>query len=208
MTDLDPTQLAWEKGAGLLPAIVQDSRTGAVLMLGYMDREALARTLESRRVVFYSRSRGRLWEKGEASGNTLDVVEVRPDCDRDTLLVRADPRGPVCHLGTESCFGAPPAPASSALAILARLDGVIAARLVHQPEGSYTAGLAAEGIPRVAQKFGEEALELVLAGALESDERVVSEAADALFHLLLLLRCRGLSLAEVAAELEGRRHGS
>lgn len=208
MTDLDATRLAWEKSAGLLPAIVQHARSGCVLMLGYMDREALAHTLATRRVAFHSRSRGRLWEKGETSGNSLDVVEVRTDCDQDTLLVRAEPRGPVCHLGTETCFGAPAAPASSALAFLARLDEVIAARLAHRPEGSYTARLAAQGTPRVAQKFGEEALELVLAGALESDGRVISEAADALFHLLLLLRARGLSLAQVAAELESRHQGA
>ncbi len=204
MKDLDVSTLDWEKVAGLVPAVVQHARTGAVLMLGYMDRKALARTLESRRVVFYSRTKQRLWEKGETSGNVLDVVEVTADCDRDALLVRADPRGPVCHLGTETCFAAATPPALASLAFLARLEGVIEERLAQKPEGSYTARLASEGTVRVAQKFGEEALELVLAGAGEDDSRVVSEAADALFHLLLLLRQRGLALDRVVAELEAR----
>jgi phosphoribosyl-ATP pyrophosphohydrolase/phosphoribosyl-AMP cyclohydrolase len=208
MTGLDPETLDWEKEQGLLPAVVQDARTGAVLMLGYMDRAALTRTLEARRVVFFSRSRQRLWEKGETSGNALDLVEIRADCDRDALLVRALPRGPVCHLGTETCFGASPPVPGASLAFLTALEGVIEARLRERPEGSYTAKLAAEGTPRVAQKFGEEALELVLAGAGEDDERVVSEGADALFHLLLLLKQRGLSLARIVSALEARHRGA
>jgi phosphoribosyl-ATP pyrophosphohydrolase/phosphoribosyl-AMP cyclohydrolase len=205
MTELDSATLDWEKSGGLVPAVVQHAHSGAVLMLGYMDRAALERTLASRRVTFLSRSKGRLWEKGETSGHTLDLVDVRQDCDRDTLLVRAVPRGPVCHLGTETCFGAATPKSGDALAFLTELEGVIEARLRERPEGSYTAKLAAEGTPRVAQKFGEEALELVLAGAGEDDERVVSEAADALFHLLVLLKQRGLGLERVATELR-RRH--
>lgn len=201
--DLDPSTLAWEKGGGLLPAVVQHARTGAVLMLGHMDRAALARTLATRRVTFFSRSKGRLWEKGESSGHALDLVALAPDCDRDALLVRAEPRGPTCHRGTPSCFDATPAPAE-ALAFLARLEATIAARLAAAAPESYTARLAAEGTLRVAQKLGEEALELVLAGAAQDDGRVVSEAADTLFHLLVLLGQRGIPLARVVEELEAR----
>jgi phosphoribosyl-ATP pyrophosphohydrolase/phosphoribosyl-AMP cyclohydrolase len=202
MTGLDPATIDFEKSAGLVPAVVQHATSGAVLMLGYMDRAALVRTLETRRVTFFSRSKQRLWEKGESSGDALDIVDVRADCDRDTLLVRVVPRGPVCHLGTPTCFGADPG--GSALVFLAELEGVIASRLRERPQGSYTVELAAGGTVRVAQKLGEEALELVLASVSEPDERVVSEAADMLFHLLVLLKQRGLSLATVVRELEAR----
>jgi phosphoribosyl-ATP pyrophosphohydrolase/phosphoribosyl-AMP cyclohydrolase len=202
MTGLDPATIDFEKSAGLVPAVVQHATSGAVLMLGYMDRAALVRTLETRRVTFFSRSKQRLWEKGESSGDALDIVDVRADCDRDTLLVRVVPRGPVCHLGTPTCFGADPG--GSALVFLAELEGVIASRLRERQQGSYTVELAAGGTVRVAQKLGEEALELVLASVSEPDERVVSEAADMLFHLLVLLKQRGLSLATVVRELEAR----
>jgi phosphoribosyl-ATP pyrophosphohydrolase/phosphoribosyl-AMP cyclohydrolase len=197
-------KLAWDKGDGLLPAIVQDANSGAVLMLGYMNREALRDTLSEGRVVFYSRSRRRLWLKGESSGHFLDVVSVSADCDDDTLLVQAEPRGPVCHKGTPTCFAGQPATAAGELAFLARLESVIAQRLAEQPSGSYTAKLYAEGPSRIAQKVGEEGVELALAAVSGDDGKVVAETADLIYHLLLLMKSRGLSLARVVAELESR----
>jgi len=196
--------LAWERSNGLLPAIVQHATTGAVLMLAYMNREALRATLDRQRAVFYSRSRRQLWEKGETSGHTLQVLDVRQDCDGDTLLVSALPAGPVCHTGTATCFGGDALTEAERLAFLAELPQIIAARLAAGTEGSYTAGLAARGVRRVAQKVGEEGLEVALAGAGESDQQLRAESADLLFHLLLLLSVRGLELAEVVAELELR----
>jgi phosphoribosyl-ATP pyrophosphohydrolase/phosphoribosyl-AMP cyclohydrolase len=192
--------LDFGKGAGLLPAIVQHAGSGAVLMLGYMNRDALRASLTRRRVVFFSRSRQRLWEKGETSGQVLELAQIRADCDRDALLATAWPRGPVCHLGTASCFGDARTP-GEALAFLARIIGE---RLAARPEGSYTARLAAAGAKRVAQKVGEEGLEVALAGAGGSDADVVAEAADLLYHLLLLLRVRGLPLERVVGELHAR----
>jgi phosphoribosyl-ATP pyrophosphohydrolase/phosphoribosyl-AMP cyclohydrolase len=200
----DLSKLSWEKGDGLLPAVVQHARTGAVLMLGYVDREALERMLDSRRVVFFSRSRGKLWMKGETSGNTLSLVNVSADCDGDALLVLAEPAGTVCHEGTPTCFPSQPSVPAQQLAFLASLEAIILRRIAERPEGSYTADLLSEGFLRVAQKFGEEALELALAGAAQTDDRVVAEAADAVFHLLLVLRSRGLSLNQVVRELEAR----
>lgn len=197
-------KLAWDKGDGLLPAIVQDANSGAVLMLGYMNREALRDTLSEGRVVFYSRSRRRLWLKGESSGHFLDVVSVSADCDDDTLLVQAEPRGPVCHKGTPTCFAGQAATAAGELAFLARLESVIAQRLAEQPSGSYTAKLYAEGPSRIAQKVGEEGVELALAAVSGDDGKVVAETADLIYHLLLLMKSRGLSLARVVAELESR----
>lgn len=213
-TSLDPADVAsldFDKTGGLLPAIVQHAQNGAVLMLGYMSREALRETLARRRVVFFSRSRQRLWEKGETSGHTLRVTAIRADCDRDTLLVTALPAGPVCHLGTTTCFGDdPPAAAASAgtvaerLAFLGTLEEVIARRVADRPEGSYTARLHAQGPKRIAQKVGEEGLEVALAAVTEADDKVIAESADLLYHLLLLLESRGLRLEQVVAELESR----
>jgi phosphoribosyl-ATP pyrophosphohydrolase/phosphoribosyl-AMP cyclohydrolase len=195
--------LDFSKGAGLLPAIVQHAGSGAVLMLGYMNRDALRASLMRRRVVFFSRSRQRLWEKGETSGRALELAQIRADCDRDALLVTAWPRGPVCHLGTASCFGDARAP-GEALAFLDTLARVIGERMAARPEGSYTARLVAGGAKRVAQKVGEEGLEVALAGAGGSDAEVVAEAADLLYHVLVLLRVRGLPLERVIDELRAR----
>lgn len=200
----DLQSLDFSKGDGLLPAIVQDAESGAVLMLGYMNREALRTTFERRRVTFFSRSKNRLWEKGETSGHTLDLVDVHTDCDRDTLLVTAHPRGPACHTGTTTCFGNDQATHAERLAFLGALEGVIEHRIADRPEGSYTARLYAQGAKRIAQKVGEEGLEVALAAVAESDEKVIAESADLIFHLLVLLKSRGVSLERVARELEAR----
>jgi phosphoribosyl-AMP cyclohydrolase / phosphoribosyl-ATP pyrophosphohydrolase len=200
----DIARLDFDKGGGLLPAIVQHADTGAVLMLGFMNREALAATLERGRVVFFSRTRQRLWEKGETSGHSLELAAVHADCDADTLLVLARPRGPVCHRGTETCFGDSPANAAGELAFLATLERIIEQRIAGKPEGSYTARLFAEGTRRIAQKVGEEGLEVALAAAAEGEEEVVAEAADLMFHLLVLLRSRNVRLAHVVEELRSR----
>jgi phosphoribosyl-ATP pyrophosphohydrolase/phosphoribosyl-AMP cyclohydrolase len=199
----DVEGLDFGKGAGLLPAIVQHAGSGAVLMLGYMNRDALRASLTRRRVVFFSRSRQRLWEKGETSGQVLELAQIRADCDRDALLATAWPRGLVCHLGTASCFGDARTP-GEALAFLDTLARVIGERMAARPEGSYTARLVAAGVKRVAQKVGEEGLEVALAGAGGSDAEVVAEAADLLYHVLVLLRVRGLPLERVIGELRAR----
>jgi phosphoribosyl-ATP pyrophosphohydrolase/phosphoribosyl-AMP cyclohydrolase len=200
----DIETLDFGKGDGLLPAVVQHATTGAVLMVGYMNREALQETLSRRHVVFFSRSKQRLWEKGEASGNFLELEEIRTDCDRDALLVTATPLGPVCHVGTATCFGDGPVTKGERLAFLAALEGVIETRIADSPQGSYTARLFAEGPKRIAQKVGEEGLEVALAAVAESDDKVVAESADLMFHLLVLLRSRGLSFERVVAELQSR----
>jgi phosphoribosyl-AMP cyclohydrolase / phosphoribosyl-ATP pyrophosphohydrolase len=198
--------LDWAKSPdGLLPAIVQHSTTERVLMLGYMNAEALRATLESGRVTFYSRSKGRLWTKGESSGHGLRLTGVSTDCDGDALLVRAEPSGPTCHLGTSSCFGDAPGSDAEGLVFLASLERVIEERVAAQAEGSYTVRLWNGGPARIAQKVGEEAVELALASVTEDDDGVVAEAADLLYHLVLLLKRRNLSLADAVAELARRR---
>lgn len=191
--------LDWDKQDGLLPAIVQDAATLRVLMLGYMSREALLASFEQRQVTFFSRSKGRLWTKGESSGHVLRLVSVRADCDSDALLVLAHPQGPTCHLQRTSCF--PDAPGDG----LAELEAVIAQRERERPEGSYTTKLFERGIKRIAQKVGEEGLETALAAVIEDDEALLGESADLLFHLLVLLRQRGLGLDDVRRTLETRR---
>jgi phosphoribosyl-ATP pyrophosphohydrolase/phosphoribosyl-AMP cyclohydrolase len=200
----DVQSLDFGKSDGLLPAVVQDADSGAVLMLGYMNRDALGTTFERRRVVFFSRSKNRLWEKGETSGHTLDLVDIRTDCDRDALLVTARPRGPVCHTGTITCFGDDKSTHAERLAFLGALEGVIEKRIADRPEGSYTARLYAQGAKRIAQKVGEEGLEVALAAVAEPDDKVIAESADLIFHLLVLLKSRGVSLERVARELEAR----
>ena len=192
--------LAWDKQQGLLPAIVQDVATLRVLMLGYMDRAALEATLATRRATFFSRSRAMSWTKGETSGNTLEVVRVAADCDRDTLLVAAHAHGPTCHLGSRSCFAEAPR------SMLGELDTIVAERHRERPADSYTTQLFASGTVRIAQKVGEEAVETALAAATADDSDVLGEAADLVYHLIVLLRARGLSMRDVEAELE-RRHG-
>jgi phosphoribosyl-ATP pyrophosphohydrolase/phosphoribosyl-AMP cyclohydrolase len=201
----DVERIDWDKNDGMVPAIVQHAGSGRVLMLGYMDRAALAATLARDHVVFFSRSRQRLWEKGETSGNFLQLVDIRFDCDADTLLVIARPEGPVCHTGSTSCFGDEPLTAAAPLSFLLELEQLIAQRIAAAPEGSYTARLYARGVRRVAQKVGEEGLEVALAGAGESDDALIGECADLVYHLLVLLRSRSLPLAAVIEELR-RRH--
>jgi len=197
-------RLDWDKGGGLLPAVVQDARTARVLMLGYMNPESLRRTLDTRRVAFFSRSRNELWTKGETSGHYLDVVDVSADCDSDTILVLAHALGPTCHKGTETCFAEAPVPAASRIAFLASLEETIARRIAESPEGSYTSRLYASGIGRIAQKVGEEGVETALAAVTRDDGELLGECADLLYHLLVLLKARNLSLELVVQELASR----
>lgn len=198
-TTVDIDALAWDKQGGLLPAIVQDAATLRVLMLGYMNREALAATLERGHVTFFSRSKGRLWTKGERSGHVLELVSIEADCDADTLLVQAHAHGPTCHLGRASCF--PGAPGDG----LAELDALIAQRERERPEGSYTTRLFEAGVRRIAQKVGEEGVETALAAVAQDDAALLGEAADLLYHLVVVLRARGLSLDDAKRVLEARR---
>jgi phosphoribosyl-AMP cyclohydrolase / phosphoribosyl-ATP pyrophosphohydrolase len=205
---MDSSVLDWDKQGGLLPAIVQNAGNGAVLMLGYMDREALAQTLSSNRVTFWSRSKKRRWTKGETSGHFLELRGIAADCDGDTLLVLAEPRGPACHTGTPTCWGEhAPQAAAERLAFLSTLEDVIRERIATRPEGSYTAKLLGEGTRRIAQKVGEEGLELALAAVAQSDTEVIGEAADLLYHTMLLLQVKNLSLNQVIAELQSRHEG-
>lgn len=206
------------KAGGLVPGVVQDARTSEVLMVGFLDAEALEATLRTGLATFRSRSRGSLWTKGETSGNTLRVVSVDVDCDRDTLLLRAQPAGPTCHTGDRSCFDAARGPRDAAEgpgdagsahgpgAFLPVLDAVVADRRAAMPEGSYTTRLFTDGVRRIAQKVGEEGVETALAGVVQDDEALLGESADLLYHLLVLLRARDLSLADVEDVLR-RRHG-
>ena len=191
--------MAWGKQAGLLPAIVQDADNLRVLMLGYMDRAALEATLDSGRVTFFSRSRKRLWTKGEVSGNYLALVAIEADCDSDTLLVQARPAGPTCHLGTQSCFATAPGDA------LAELDRLVASREQARPVGSYTTQLFEAGVRAIAQKVGEEGVETALAAVVQDDAELLGETADLLYHLVVLLHARGLSLRQANAVLEARQ---
>jgi len=190
--------LDWEKQNGLLPAIVQDADSLRVLMLGYVSRESLAQTLASGRVTFYSRSRQRLWTKGESSGHSLALVSLHADCDRDTVLILARPHGPTCHTGAISCFAEAPADA------LATLDARIAQRKVGSGASSYTRELFEAGLSRIAQKVGEEGVETALAAVTADDAALRGEAADLVYHLLVLLRARGLGWNDVCAELARR----
>lgn len=196
--------LDWQKLGGLAPAIIQDADTQQVLMLGYMNAEALAQTVATKRVTFFSRSKNRLWVKGETSQHFLDVVDVTADCDNDALLVRARPNGPTCHRGTCSCFGDEGATGTG---FLAQLERTVNQRLASGDEKSYTARLVREGVKRVAQKVGEEGVETALAATAGDNAELASEAADLLFHLIVLLRAKGLSLADALAVLERRHAG-
>lgn len=197
----DPARLHWDKGDGLLPVVVQDASNLRVLMLGYMDRAALDATLASRRVTFFSRSKQRLWTKGESSGHVLELVSVDADCDNDTLLVLAHPQGPTCHLQRPSCF--PSAPS----AFLSDLDALVEQRERERPAGSYTTRLFESGIRRIAQKVGEEGVETALAAVAQDETALLGESADLLYHLTVLLRARGLSLVD-AIEVLRARHAS
>jgi phosphoribosyl-ATP pyrophosphohydrolase/phosphoribosyl-AMP cyclohydrolase len=191
----------WSKGDGLLPAIVQDCASGEVLMLGYMNAEALSATQASGFVTFWSRSKQRLWRKGETSGHVLAVTSILADCDHDALLIRARPHGPTCHLGTSSCFGDS---VRLPWAFLGELDALIAQRDAARPRGSYTTTLFEAGVHRMAQKVGEEGVETALAGVAQDDDALLGEAADLIYHLAVLLRARGRSLANVVDVLEMR----
>ena len=197
--------LDWQKAeSGLLPVIVQDYQTGRVLMLGYMNQDALAKTLDTQQVTFFSRSKQRLWTKGETSGHVLQLVDIHVDCDNDTLLVTANPIGPTCHTGTITCFGDEQVTAAEQVTFLGKLEAVIAQRIVDKPEGSYTARIWERGITRMAQKVGEEGVEVALAAVTQVDAQLVSESADLVYHLALLLKARNLSLTDVVRELEQR----
>lgn len=207
MDAMNVARLDWAKGDGLLPAIVQDANSGRVLMLGYMNEFALSRTLAERRVTFFSRSRNELWTKGATSGNFLHVVQVSADCDRDSILVLAHPDGPTCHNGTTSCFAEASEPDATRIAFLANLQSTIAQRIAESPEGSYTARLYATGVGRIAQKVGEEGVETALAAVTRDDDELIGECADLLYHLLVLLKARSLTLEQVVQELAAR-HGA
>ncbi|MEJ6476427.1 bifunctional phosphoribosyl-AMP cyclohydrolase/phosphoribosyl-ATP diphosphatase HisIE [Pseudoalteromonas piscicida] len=184
----------------LIPAIVQDALTGVVLMQGFMNREALEVTLEKQLVTFYSRSKSRLWTKGETSNNVLTLVEVHTDCDKDSLLIYAKPQGPTCHLGSESCF----ADTMPELAFLGKLERVIAQRKTASPKSSYTASLFAKDLSRSCQKVGEEGVEVALAAMKNDNQELLNESADLLYHLIVLLQRQGLTLSEVVSTLENR----
>ena len=208
-TEATLATLDFAKGGGLLPAVVQHAHDGRVLMVGWMDQTAARETLRRGRVVFWSRSRGALWEKGETSGNALALQSMSADCDRDTLLVQALPAGPACHTGTATCFGEGGAASGTALtgAFLHELESLVTERLRDAPEGSYTARLASQGVKRIAQKVAEEGVETALAATGGAREELVGEAADLLYHLLVLLRVKEVPLAEVEREL-ARRHAA
>ncbi|MDR2173380.1 MAG: bifunctional phosphoribosyl-AMP cyclohydrolase/phosphoribosyl-ATP diphosphatase HisIE [Burkholderiales bacterium] len=193
-------KLDWKKGNGLLPAIIQHAVSGEVLMLGFMNEEALTATEMSGRVTFYSRSKGRLWTKGETTNHFLNVVEIAVDCDHDALLVLALPEGPTCHQGTSSCFS----PTASRLVFLHELEQLLAQRKHADPESSYTARLYASGTKRIAQKVGEEAIEIALAAMAQDREELTNEAADLMYHLLVLLQDQGLDMDAVVHCLKQR----
>lgn len=201
ITNDNSNKLAWDKMDNLLPAIVQDALSGKVLMQGYMDQDALAKTLETGNVTFFSRSKQRLWTKGETSGNTLDLVSVACDCDQDSLLVLANPNGPTCHTGVESCWFDGNTPAFT---FLADLERVLAARKDADPKSSYTASLYNKGIKRIAQKVGEEGVETALAATVHDKEELKNEAADLLYHLTVLLQASDMSLNDALNVLRER----
>lgn len=193
----------FDKQGGLVPAIIQDADTRKVLMLGYMNQEALQRTLDTKRVTFWSRSRQTLWTKGETSGNFLHLVSLKVDCDQDTILIEAHPDGPTCHTGTDTCWGEEND--AQPLTFLTELQDFIDRRHEEMPEGSYTTRLFREGTKKIAQKVGEESLETVIAALAESQEQLIYEASDLLYHLIVLLSDKGLRIEDLAAELH-RRH--
>jgi phosphoribosyl-ATP pyrophosphohydrolase/phosphoribosyl-AMP cyclohydrolase len=200
----DINTLQWQKMDGLIPAIVQDAFDGRVLMQAFMNREALACSLDTGKVTFWSRSREVLWTKGETSGNTLQLVAIHADCDNDCLLVLAIPSGPACHRNTDTCFDNDKHKVMPELAFLAGLERLIARREVERPEDSYTTKLFEAGIKRIAQKVGEEGVETALAAAVGDREELVNESADLLYHLLVLLRACGVGLSEVTSLLSSR----
>lgn len=194
----------FQKCGGLVPAIIQDAKTKTVLMLGYMNEDSLKKTQETGLVTFYSRSRQCLWTKGETSGNFLHVVSIKSDCDNDTLLIQANPDGPTCHTGTDTCWGEDNRP--NPLLFLSELSDFIEKRYKEMPEGSYTTSLFKDGLNRMAQKVGEEALELVIEATNGTNERLIYEGSDMLYHLIVLLTSKGLRIEDMAAELMERHN--
>ena len=201
MPDINFDQIAWEKSSGLVPAVIQNSRNGHVLMLGYMNRTSLTHTIESGKVTFFSRSKNRLWTKGESSGNWLDYVSAEIDCDNDTIPIQARPQGPTCHSGTVSCFN-DTNPGSTLF--LAYLEKLISNRHATMPSGSYTTNLFNEGTARIAQKVGEEGVELAIARMKDDKTEIANEAADLLYHMMVLLQDSGLTLSDAIQVLEKR----
>ena len=201
MPDINLDEIDWDKGEGLVPAIVQNTDNGQIVMLAYMDRAALAQTISSKKVTFFSRSKNRLWTKGETSGNWLDFISGEMDCDADTLLIQARPQGPSCHTGSVTCFNDQ---TPSNIGFLDQLGALIADRHKTMPEGSYTTSLFAEGKARIAQKVGEEGVELALARMKDDSAEMASEAADLLFHMMVLLEDAGLSLGDAISVLQNR----
>ena len=204
-------KIDFEKCGGLVPAIIQDAQTRKVLMLGYMNEEAYEKTLSTKKVTFWSRSRNCLWTKGETSGNFLHLVDIKVDCDNDTLLVQANPDGPTCHTGTDTCWGeenkamdAKVHQENDALSFLTELQDFIDKRYQEMPEGSYTTSLFKKGINKIAQKVGEEALETVIEATNGTSENLVYEASDMLYHLIVLLTSKGLRIEQIADELHKR----
>ena len=197
-------KIDFDKCGGLVPAIIQDSTTKVVLMLGYMNEEALKKTQDTGLVTFFSRSRGCLWTKGETSGNYLHLVDIKCDCDNDTLLIQAKPDGPTCHTGSDTCWGEENKP--NPLLFLSELSDFIEKRHQEMPEGSYTTSLFKDGLNRMAQKVGEEALELVIEATNGSNERLIYEGSDMLYHLIVLLTSKGLRIEDMARELMERHN--
>ncbi len=197
-------EIDFNKMNGLVPAIVQDAQTRTVLMLGYMNEEAYRKTIETGKVTFWSRSRNTLWTKGETSGNYLNLVDIKVDCDNDTLLVKANPDGPTCHKGTDTCWGE--SNTKNPLLFLTELQDFIEKRHEEMPEGSYTTSLFKDGLNRMAQKVGEEALELVIEACNGTDERLIYEGSDMLYHLIVLLTSKGLRIEDMASELAERHN--
>jgi phosphoribosyl-ATP pyrophosphohydrolase/phosphoribosyl-AMP cyclohydrolase len=202
LNDEQRNQLDWEKTDGMLPVVVQHAVSGEVLMLGYMNQDALQATEKSGKVTFFSRTKQRLWTKGESSGHFLNVVSITPDCDNDTLLILVNPIGPTCHLGTSSCFS----PAASDWTFLYQLEQLLAERKHADPDSSYTARLYASGTKRIAQKVGEEGLETALAATVHDREELTNEAADLIYHLLVLLQDQDLDLATIINRLKERHN--
>ncbi len=201
MPDINLDKIDWDKGEGLVPAIVQNIDNGQVLMLAYMDSAALAQTISSKKVTFFSRSKKRLWTKGETSGNWLHYISGEMDCDADTLLIQARPQGPSCHTGSATCFNDQ---TPNNIGFLEQLGTLIADRHKTMPDGSYTTSLFTEGKARIAQKVGEEGVELALARMKDDSAEMANEAADLLFHMMVLLEDAGLSLADAISVLQNR----
>lgn len=195
-------EIDFEKMNGLVPAVIQDATTQKVLMLGFMNQEAYNKTIETGKVTFFSRTKNRLWTKGEESGNVLHVVDIKNDCDNDTLLIQVHPAGPVCHTGTDTCWGEKNE--ANPLLFLSELQDFIEKRYQEMPEGSYTTSLFKDGINRMAQKVGEEALEAVIEAVNGTDERLIYEGSDMIYHLIVLLTSKGMRIEQMAAELQKR----